>query len=171
MCANAALGCCHERVQGTVGAAAMSKIHGHTTHHGKSPTYRSWSNMRDRCLRKTNEHYATYGGRGIKICSRWDLFENFLEDMGERPKGLTLERIDSNGPYTKNNCAWVSVAQQKLNMRTSKRWFIQGIEYESVRAAAKAVGVSYNCIWKRVKNGVPGYSSVNVYPGGMNGQR
>lgn len=75
----------------------------------KTPTYRSWNAMRSRCRDETNGSWAQYGGRGIKVCERWDVFENFLEDMGERP-GLNyqLDRRDPDGDYEPGNCRWIT---------------------------------------------------------------
>lgn len=86
-------------------------------HHGftGSPTYNSWSTMIQRCTNSKNTHYKYYGGRGIKVYPRWLDFKMFLADMGERPEGTTLDRIDNDGHYLPNNCRWVSRKIQALN--------------------------------------------------------
>ena len=79
--------------------------------HGKhkDPIYKVWSSMLHRCNNSNATHYKRYGGRGIKVCERWNKFENFLEDMGERPEGMTLDRINNDWNYEKSNCRWVSL--------------------------------------------------------------
>lgn len=90
--------------------------HGHRA--GKrTPTYNSWRCMKTRCLNPKHDQYPNYGGRGIKIHEPWLKFENFLEDMGERPYGKTLDRIDNNGNYEPSNCKWSTNKQQARNRR------------------------------------------------------
>jgi hypothetical protein len=85
-----------------------AKTHGHSlTEAGSpSPTYESWKAMLARCYTPTNASWEHYGGKGIKVCERWHDFQNFLADMGERPLGMTLHRIDSNKNYEPSNCMW-----------------------------------------------------------------
>lgn len=86
-------------------------------HNGNS-TYVSWKGMKQRCHNKKSEHYHLYGALGVKVCDRWmHSFENFLEDMGERPEGMTLDRINPYGNYEPGNCRWADVITQNNNQR------------------------------------------------------
>lgn len=96
-------------------------IHGHSK--PRSSTYQSWHAARRRCNSSKNTRYKDYGGRGIKMCARWDDFALFLEDMGARPEGTSLDRIDNNGNYEPGNCRWATEAAQKRNMRVNQ-WVI-----------------------------------------------
>jgi hypothetical protein len=80
-------------------------------------TRNSWTNMRQRCLNPNNPKYKYYGGRGITISERWNIFANFLEDMGYPPTGMTLDRINPDGNYEPDNCRWATRKQQARNIR------------------------------------------------------
>lgn len=83
-----------------------------------SPTYNTWRAMLARCRDKTHRQFKDYGGRGIKVCERWQgSFENFLADMKERPPGTSIDRISSNGNYELKNCKWSTAAEQNRNKR------------------------------------------------------
>lgn len=90
----------------------------HGLSHG--PEYNSWSAMIQRCTNRKHQAWKNYGGRGISVCKRWRKFENFYADMGNRPVGLTLERINNFGDYDPSNCKWANWTEQRLNSRRPK---------------------------------------------------
>lgn len=93
------------------------------TRHGyaKTSTYKIWQGMLGRCYNSNNANFYLYGERGIKVCERWHEFENFLADIGERPEGKTLDRINPDGDYSPHNCRWATMEENLANRRISKK--------------------------------------------------
>jgi hypothetical protein len=115
-------GSCSNKYKGARGEEWPFFKHGLIDH----PLYTTWVNMRRRCYSPACPAYKYYGARGITVCARWlESFSNFLEDMGERPPGLTLERIDNDGNYERANCKWASRAEQSANKRSYRRKRLQ----------------------------------------------
>lgn len=139
----------------------------------ESSVYHRWASIKERCYNENEASFKNYGARGIRLSGDWMSFENFYRDMGAPPEGMTLERIDTNGPYSKENCVWAPWSAQSTNKRTSKRWTIDGTVYQSSTEAAAALGIDASEINRRA-NGYtrygkwhppkPGYSAELVYP-------
>jgi hypothetical protein len=111
-------GCLKKLIQSETSRRASTK-HGHGASSRRSPTYRTWMNMRDRCNNPKAINYRWYGALGVTVCERWNRFENFIEDMGERPEGTTIDRKNPVYGYSKENCRWGTVGQQACNKRAN----------------------------------------------------
>ena len=113
-------------------------IHGMSTH----PLYKTWSGMLHRCNKKDSRDYPDYGGRGIGVCDRWLDINNFISDMGDRPKGATIDRIDNEKGYSPDNCRWTTPLIQGNNKRNNKSITVNGAKYSSIAEAARELGVA-----------------------------
>lgn len=101
------------------------------------PSYQTWNHMMTRCYNEKCEDYPDYGGRGIEVCERWHDVRLFCEDMGERPKGLSIDRIDVNGNYEPSNCRWATDEIQVNNRRNSTAIEFEGKTYTNSQLARK----------------------------------
>lgn len=128
-------------------------VHGHSTRaKGISPTYRTWQAMITRCTNVSVKSYQDYGARGISVYAGWLLFENFLADMGEKPTGTSIERIDNAKGYEPDNCKWATKLEQARNTRANK--FINYKEKRMTQAEfAEVIGHTQSTVSYRVRAG------------------
>lgn len=122
---------------------------------GKRPRgYAAWVNMRQRCVNPKRSDFENYGGRGIKVCARWDDFLTFLADMGAPSPGTTLDRIDNMRDYSPENCRWVTRAVQNLNKRSNVRYTLDG-KCQTLSEWSRETGIGRVTMLKRIQRGVP----------------
>jgi hypothetical protein len=132
-------------------------LEGRTIHGGYSggvehPMHYIWRSMLARCNNPNCKSYKYYGGRGIKVSNRWMYYQNFLEDMKERPsKNHSLERIDTNKNYTLSNCRWATRSEQQKNKSTTK-FYTNGKFKGTLVECAKYLGITKNTAYERWKN-------------------
>lgn len=122
--------------------------------HGKSKTqiWNLYRSMMDRCYLKTSHAYPRYGGRGIQVCERWHSFENFYADMGDKPKGMSLERVDNDGPYSPENVRWASCKDQANNRRSNVILQFQG-KSQTMQQWCDELGLKIQTVWARLNRG------------------
>ena len=120
-----------------------------------TPAYKSWQQIKQRCLNKKNKRYKDYGGRGITICGRWlNSFENFHEDMGDKAEGLSIERIDNSKGYYKENCKWATPREQANNRQTSRIIKYNGLSLTVAQWSGK-LNINERTLRGRLRNGFP----------------
>lgn len=132
----------------------MPTTHGYATRKNRHPTYSIWLTMIARCHCPTSMGYPSYGARGIRVCERWRTFEHFLADMGARPPGTSIDRINNDGDYEPDNCRWATKKEQDNNRRTTQFLEVWGIR-RPIMDWARRVGVSVKTIRQRLKMGWP----------------
>ena len=130
--------------------ATIRTKHGHAVDGETTPEYRCWGDMIARCSNPNNKRFDRYGKRGISVCDRWRDFRNFFADMGKRPRGLTLERINNEGDYEPGNCRWATRAEQTAN-RAITKWIYYDGHRVPLHVACKATGVPDNTVKRRAK--------------------
>lgn len=120
--------------------------------YSQTPTGAAWYGMRQRCYNPNDKNYSSYGGRGIEVCKRWqESFENFFADMGEAPKGLTLDRIEVDGNYEPGNCRWATRQTQQRNRRNNPRVNHEGKSVTLVELAER-YGITLRALRFRLAN-------------------
>ena len=137
------------------GCYTVERTRSVSTTHGMTGTrtYRAWSNMIQRCTNPKNGSYPDYGGRGITVCERWMVFENFLADMGPCDDNLTIERLDNSKGYEPGNCTWIPKAQQSANRRNIVR--VCGLTTPELSAL---LGLKPDAIYMRIHRDKPKFT-------------
>ncbi len=125
--------------------------HGHSLD-GGSKTYKTWESMIQRCTNLKNKAYKNYGGRGIKVCKSWLKFEGFFQDMGERLPNMSLDRVDNNRNYCKENCRWATWKEQNRNRRDNRLITINGIT-KCIIKWCEIRKLPYARVWWRINHG------------------
>jgi len=125
-----------------------------TTHgQSNSPTHKTWMSMNRRCTNPTHQAYKYYGGKGVKVCKRWKSFKNFLQDMGERPLGKTIDRFPkTDGNYEPGNCRWATVMQQRSRTTASRLITYKGKTFH-LNEWARITGIKRETIARRLNVG------------------
>jgi hypothetical protein len=138
--------------RGTIGARSrnFNQTHGMT----ESRIYRIWTGMLNRCRNPNNGNFHRYGGRGIKVCDEWLLFEGFVNDMGVPADDMSLDRIDGDGDYCKANCRWSTRHEQASNRRSSVKLTHNGITLTATEWA-RVLGISPTTMFGRINAGYP----------------
>lgn len=137
-------------IDGRTTSCGCSYQHGMST----TPTWNSWDGMIKRCSNPKHTYYPRYGGRGIKVCDRWKVFQNFFQDMGVRPEGKTLDRIDNDGDYEPINCRWATQSEQVRNSSSAGEITHDG-KTLSVIEWAELIGINPATIHQRLRLGWP----------------
>lgn len=140
-----------------------NKVHGASLR--GTPAFRlfvCWQSMIWRCYNKNRRDYAYYGGRGVVVCERWrNSFQAFALDMGDKPEGMSIDRIDCNGNYEPGNCRWATNKQQSNNKRNNRVIVANG-EARTISQWAESLGVDHSAIAYRLRKGWPADAAVSL---------
>jgi len=147
-------GCLHRERTRSMGLA--NKRHGLCN----SPTYESWASARSRTLNPRSDHFQYYAGRGIDFSPEWQEFESFLRDMGERPPGTMLDRIDNNQGYRPGNCRWATPTESSNNRSSNRTITFMG-QTATLAEWARRSNLSPATLWQRLKRGWPLAKAIN----------
>lgn len=134
-------------------AKVGNATHGHSRLYKRSRTMAAFHNMHVRCENPRSKKYKNYGMRGVKVCPEWAEFAQFLADMGECPEGLTLDRVDVNGPYCKENCVWETPKNQARNRTNTVRVTYKG-ESKPLTEWCDLLGLKRGTIYNRLRSGM-----------------
>jgi hypothetical protein len=136
-------GCLHKEVTGEI-----NRSHGMT----RTPIYAIWHSMMQRCYNTNNHAYNRYGGRGITVVDDWHNFKVFYKDMGDKPKGKSLERLDNSGPYSLKNVTWADAKQQANNRRSNVVLDFKGRK-QTMQQWSDETGLKVQTVWARLNRG------------------
>ena len=137
------------------------KTHGHTANGITSPTFHSWSGMMARCSNPNNDHFKYYGAICITVCDRWKSFANFLEDMGEKPPRMSIDRIDVTKGYEPGNCRWATAKQQARNKSNNTMLTVNG-ETRCMQEWAELLGIKQSTLSYRIQHGWSHEAAINT---------
>ena len=139
----------------------LKRSHGNAPASGPTSEYNIWNHIISRCTKPSYASYKNYGARGIDVCERWLKFENFLADMGKKPEGMSIDRIDNNKGYSPENCRWATHTEQTRNQRSNFLITING-ETKCLAEWCEISGVNYSAARGRIKRGMPPEIAVTI---------
>lgn len=145
-------------------AIEASTTHGRSRHHSSCSSYCLWAGMIQRCTNPNHTAYRNYGGRGVSVCERWRSYENFFADMGPRPDGMTLDRIDNELSYSPTNCRWATRGEQNSNKSNNRLLHHDGIQLSIAQWAARKNLRPYT-LYSRLRRGWSPAEAIETPPG------